>query len=403
MIVAHKIALRPNNAQATYFRRASGVARFAYNWALGEWKRQYEARKQDPSLPAPSETSLRRQLNSIKRAQFPWMFDVTKCAPQEAIIDLGAAFRAFFEGRGKYPRFKKKGSRDSFCAANEVGRFRCSDTRIRLPNVGWVRTHEALRFSGMPKRVTVSREGDRWYASVMVETDDIKPIAQSEEAVGVDLGITSLMMLSNGQEIPGPKAHKAELQRIRRLSRSLSRKRKGSRNAARAKQKLARLHRRIANVRRDATHKATTMLAKTFRLIGIENLNVKGMAANRRLARSVMDASFFEIRRQLQYKTKMYGSTLVVADRWFPSSKTCSCCGSVKAELALSQRTFVCDACDHEAPRDLNAALNLERLAASSAVSACGAERSGTPHQSRVKRAAVKHEVSFKPLCVGLS
>ena len=149
---------------------------------------------------------------------------------------------------------------------------------------------------------------------------------------------------------------------------------------------------RVANIRRDATHKATTMLAKTYRRIGIEDLNVRGMVRNRRLARSIMDGAFGEFRHQLEYKARFYGATVVVADRWFPSSKTCSCCGSVKAELALSQRLFHCDDCGYEAGRDYNAARNLEKLAASFAVSACGEERSGVGHKPRVKRASVKQE-----------
>jgi len=343
-------------------------------------------------LPQPSDAGLRRQLNSLKREQFPWMFDVTKCAVQEAIIDLGAGFRSFFEKWGRYPRFKKKGVRDSFCAANEAGTFRVDGQRIKLPLVGWVRMREAVRFTGKLKRVTVSREADRWFASVMVETDDIKSVEQPKEAVGVDLGVITLATLSDGLAIPGPKAHKALLGRLRRTSRALSLKRKGSANRRKAKAKLARLHRRIADIRRDATHKATTMLVKTYHRIGIEDLNVRGMARNRHLARSIMDGGFFAFRRQLDYKARFYGATVVVADRWSPSSKTCSCCGSVKAELALSQRTYHCDACGHEIDRDLNAAWNLEHLAASSAVSVCGEERSGAVRKPRVKRALVKQE-----------
>ncbi|CAB4244599.1 transposase [Methylacidimicrobium sp. AP8] len=392
MLIAHRIALDPNNKQRTYFARASGVARFAWNWALSEWTRQHAARKEDPSLPPPSDVSLRRQLNRIKREQFPWMFDVTKCAAQEAIIDLGAAFRAFFDRHGRYPRFKKKGVRDSFCAANEAGTFRVDGRRIRLPVIGWIRMREEVRFTGNLKRVTVSREADRWFASIMVETDDIKPVEHPQDAVGVDLGITTLATLSRGEPIPGPKAHTSLLRRLRRTSRSLSRKRKGSSNRRKAKLKLARLHSRIAAIRRDATHKATTMLTRTYRRIGIEDLNVRGMARNRHLARSIMDGAFFEFRRQLGYKARFYGATIVVADRWFPSSKTCSCCGSVKAELALSQRTYRCDACGYEISRDLNAARNLEILAASSAVAACGEERSGARRKPRVKRASRKQE-----------
>jgi putative transposase len=386
MIVAHRIALDPNNRQRTYFARASGAARFAYNWALGEWRRQYEAGEK------PSETSLRRQLNALKREQFLWMFDVTKCAVQEAVIDLGAAFRSFFEKRGAYPRFKKKGVHDSFCAANETGTFRCEGRRIRLPVIGWVRMREPVRFCGVLKRVTVSREADRWFASVMVDTPDIRPVAQPQEVVGVDLGVTTLAVPSQGEPISGPKAHTALLSRLHRNNRALSRKRRGSRNAAKAKRRLARLHARIANIRKDATHKATTRLVKTYRRIGIEDLNVRGMARNRCLARSIMDGGFREFRRQLEYKAQFYGAVIVTADKWFPSSKTCSCCGSVVAELALSQRLFRCLECGFECDRDKNAALNLERLAASSTVSACGEERSGAVRKSRVKRASAKQE-----------
>jgi putative transposase len=392
MLIAHRIALDPTDKQRTYFARSSGVARFAWNWALAEWQRQHAARKEDPSLPPPSDVALRRQLNSLKRERFPWMFDVTKCAVQEAIIDLGTGFRAFFDRRGRYPRFKKKGERDSFCAANEAGTFRVDGQRIRLPVIGWVRMCEAVRFTGKLKRVTVGREADRWFASIMVETDDIQPVEHPQDAVGVDLGVTTLATLSRGQPIPSPKAHTALLKRLRRRSQSLSRKRKGSANRRKAKLNLARMHSRIAAIRRDATHKATTMLTKTYRRIGIEDLNVCGMARNRHLARSIMDGGFFEFRRQLGYKARFYGATIVVVDRWFPSSKRCSYCGSVKAELALSQRTYHCDACGHEVDRDLNAAKNLELLAASSAVSACGEERSGARRKPRVKRASTKQE-----------
>ena len=386
MMAAHKIALDPNDRQRTYFARACGAARFAYNWALAEWKRQYAAGGK------PSEPSLRRQLNGLKREQYPWMFVVTKCAVQEAIIDLGLAFRAFFAKRGVYPRFKQKGVHDGFCAANETGTFRCDGRRVRFPVVGWVRMREPVRFSGVLKRVTVSREGDRWFASVLVDTPDIQPVAQPEEAVGVDLGVSVLATPSQGQPIEGPKAHTTLLGRLRRTNQALSRKRRGSPNAGKAKRRLARLHARIANIRKDATHKATTRLAKTYRCIGVEDLNVRGMARNRCLARSIMDGGFREFRRQLEYKARFYGATVVVADKWFPSSKTCSCCGSVKAELALSQRLFRCHECGFECDRDKNAALNLERLAASSAVSACGEERSGASRKSRVKRASKKQE-----------
>jgi len=402
MLLAHKIALDPNAAQRLYFARAAGTAFFAYNWALREWKRQYKAGGK------PNETSLRRELNKIKREQFPWMFDVTKCAVQEAIIDLGSAFRAFFEKRSDYPTRKKKGKHVSFCAANEAGTFRVNGKRIKLPVIGWVRMVEhrtgaqalrcgksGLRFSGKLKRVTVSREAERWFASIMIETDDIKSVAQPEPVIGVDLGITTFATISTGEidkEIDGPKAHTAALKRLRRANKALARKRanKGKANWRKAKRRLARVHARIANIRRDATHKLTTYLAKTFKTIGIEDLNVKGMASNRHLSRSVMDGGFHEFRRQLDYKTRLYGSRLVVVNRWFPSSKTCSCCGVIKETLALSQRVFHCDDCGFEIGRDVNAARNLARMAASSAATACGEPRSGAQRKPRVKRGSVK-------------
>jgi putative transposase len=321
------------------------------------------------------------------------MFDVTKCAVQEAIIDLGSAFRAFFEKRGRYPRFKRKDDKASFCAANEAGTFRTDGERIKLPVIGWVRMREAVRFSGPLKRATVSREAGRWFVALQIETDDVQLVVQPEPVVGIDLGVSALATLSTGEVIEGPKAHKGALQRLRRANKAVARKRRGSANFRKAKRRLARVHSRIANIRRDATHKLTTRLTKTYATIGIEDLNVRGMAANHCLARAIMDGGFHEFRRQLDYKARLYGSRIVIADRWYPSSKTCSCCGVIKETLALSQRTFTCDDCDFEAPRDVNAALNLARLAASSAVSACGEPRSGARRKPRVKRGSVKQEV----------
>ncbi len=392
MLIAHRIALDPTNKQRTYFAKGAGTARFAYNWSLGEWRRMYEARKSDPGLPQPTDALLRRRLNEVKRATFPWMFDVTKCATQEAIIDLGTAFRSFFEKRGRYPRFKKKGVSDSFCAANEVGTFRIDGKRIKLPVVGWVRTRETPRFEGVAKRVTVSRTADRWFASILFEAPDVPAIVQPVAAIGVDLGVTNLAALSDGTKIEGPKPHKNLLGHLRRANKALARKKRGSRNALKAKRRLARLHARIGNIRKDALHKLTTRLVATYRRIGIEDLNVRGMTRNRHLARSIMDASFFEFRRQLEYKARLRGATIVVAARFYPSSKICSCCGSVKAELELSQRVYSCESCGYEANRDVNAARNLEKLAASFAVTACGEDRSGARRKPRVKRASTKQE-----------
>ncbi|ANB02356.1 RNA-guided endonuclease TnpB family protein [Ectothiorhodospira sp. BSL-9] len=397
MIRAHRIALAPNNRQATYFARAAGTARFAYNWALAEWQCQYAAWKQDSSLPKPSQAALRRQLNAVKREQFPWMLEVTKTAPQMAIIQLGEAFRNFFAGRARYPRFRKKGVHDRFTLTND--QFRVEGSRIRIPNLGWVRMRESLRFTGKIMSATISRVADRWFVSITVDTEDPpRRPAENQGSVGVDLGVLALATLSTGDTMTGPKAHTAVLKRLRRLSRSLSRKQKGSSNRNKAKAKLARLHARIANIRQDALHKLTSDLTRRFHTIGIEDLNVRGMMANRHLARSIADMSFHEFRRQLAYKADQRCGQVVVADRWFPSSKMCSVCGAVQRAMPLSTRQWICPDCGVHHNRDVNAARNLAHYAVSSTVSACGEEGAGSGRKTGVKPASVKQEISTEPV-----
>ena len=398
MLIAHRIALDPNNVQATYLARAAGTARFAYNWALAEWKRHYEAWKADNSLPKPSQHALRRQLNAVKREQFPWMLEVTKNAPQMAIIQLGQAFQNFFAGRARYPSFRKKGVHDRFTLTND--QFDIDAFRIRIPNLGWVRMRETLRFTGKIMSATVSRVADKWFVSINVDTPDSSHLLQAENqgAAGVDLGVSALATLSTGEKVPGPKAHKALLDRLRKLSRSLSRKVKGSANRRKAKARLAKLHARIAAIRSDAVHKLTTDLTRRFHTIGIEDLNVRGMMANRHLARSIADMSFFEFRRQLEYKAAMRGGVVKVADRFYASSKTCSACGHKLEALPLSVREWTCPACGVVHDRDVNAAINLKNMAVSSTVAACGEEGSGPTRKRRVKPASAKQEVSFVPV-----
>ena len=395
MLIAHKIELDLNNVQATHMARAAGVARFAYNWALAEWQRQYEAYKLDSALPKPSEMALRRQLNAAKREQFSWMLEVTKCAPQLAIKQLGVAFKNFFAKRAKYPNFRRKGVHDRFSLSND--QFAVDGVRLRIPNLGWVRMRESLRFTGKIMSATVSRAADRWFVSITAETESI-PVAQAENqgAVGVDLGIAALATLSTGEVVPGPKAHKALLGRLQRLSRSLSKKVRGSANRRRAKAKLGRLHRRISDIRKDALHKLTTAVTRRFHTVGIEDLNIRGMVRNRPLARAVSDMGFFELRRQLEYKAAQRGGIVVVADRWYPSSKTCSACGHKLSELPLAVRQWSCPACGADHDRDVNAAINLRNLAVSSTVSVCGEEGAGSARKSRAKPASVKQKVSFE-------
>lgn len=400
MLLAHKIELDPNNRQATYFAKAAGVARVAYNWALASWKTQYEAGGK------PNEIALRKQLNGLKDEQFPWMREVTKVAPQQAIKDLGSAFKHFFRRvklgeKPGYPRFKKRGIHDSFRADNGPARqgahaVAIDGKRINLPRIGWVRMREALRFTGQVKSVTVSKRGGRWFAAILVNTDERSNAPRENQGgvVGVDLGVAKLATLSTGEVVEGPKPLKRLLKVKRRLSKAVSRKVKGSQNRRKAVQQLNRLHYRIANIRSDALHKLTTMLATTFSIIGIETLNVRGMMANHCLARAVSDMGFHEFRRQLEYKAAWYGARIVNADMWYPSTKTCSSCGA-QNDMPLSKRRMVCE-CGLNLDRDLNAAINLRDLAASSAVTACGEGSTGRVRS--VKLPSVKQESNSRVL-----
>ena len=398
MILAHRVRLDPSAEQTTSFMRACGVARFAYNWALAEWQRQHAAGER------PSEVALRKRLNALKREQFPWMLEVTKNAPQQAIKNLGRAFSNFFDDlkrhrrgevpwkRVRVPKFKKKGHRDAFRADNGPDKLHPSAVetngkRVRLPVVGWVAMREEVRFAGRIRSVTVSRRADAWYASFSIDVDR-EPVSRTDASVvGIDLGVSALATLSDGSKVAAPKPLRRYLKKLQRLSRALSRKRRGSRNRAKAKAKLARLHARIADIRSDTLHKLTTSLMR-YRTIVIEDLNIAGMLKNPHLSGAIADVGLFEFRRQVDYKAAMVGSIVLVANRWFPSSKRCSACDTVKDDLGLSERTWTCSSCNTSHDRDENAAVNLARYAESSPASACGAEGAGGGHQTVVKPAA---------------
>jgi putative transposase len=419
MLRSHKIRLVPNQAQEVCFAKGCGTARFAWNWALAEWNRQYDAHKADPAQPRPSEGALRRQLNAIKHEQFPWMAEVTKCAVQESIIALGAAFKNWFDsmsGKRAGPRmgrpdFKKKGRcRDAFKIHGNV--IAVDGCRIRIPLLGWVRMREPVRFAGFIKSCTISRVAGAWHASLTVETEDVPQRTENQGAVGVDLGIAHLAVTSAGDKVPGPKALAVLLARLRRLSRAHSRKVKGSANRRKSAQALARLHWRIGNVRGDALHKLSHQLTTDNTWIALEDLNVKGMLENDKLARHIADAGWGELRRQLVYKAQQRGVTLSVVDRFFPSSKTCSECDAVNEKLTLADRRWTC-VCGAEHDRDVNAARNLlkrsiadavlkaiaasdQHTAGGGPVAACGEEGSGRRRKTAVKPASAKQEVNHK-------
>ena len=357
MIVSrsHKIALQPTADQEQQFRRAAGVARFTWNWALAEWERQYKAGEK------PTALGLKKQFNAIKGEQFPWVYDSPRDANAQPFANLGKAFVRFFNKAARRPRFKKKGRcREAFYVAND--KFRVDGRAITLPRIGAVKMRESLRFEGKITCATISCTAGRWYVSISVQADlSIVPCENQARTVGADLGVKHLATLSDGTFVDGPKPLRSVLGRLRRLSRGLSRKAKGSRNRDKARLRVARCHARVAGIRSDALHKLTTSLVRTYGCVVVEDLNVKGMGRSRRLSRAIADMGFGEFRRQLAYKQALSESEVIVADRWFPSSRLCTRCDMLHETLTLKDRTFRCDGCGHREDRDLNAARNLER------------------------------------------
>lgn len=357
---AYKTELDPNNVQRTALLKHAGAARFAYNWGLARRKEKYERTGKSSNA-----IGLHRQLNALKRTEFPWMYEVSKCAPQEALRDLDKAFKNFFERRAKYPKFRsRKRGVDSFRLTGSINVFHDS---VQLPRIGKIRLKEKnyLPTEGVHiLSATVSEKAGHWFVSIQVE-EEIEVLINIGPVVGVDVGISPLAKVSDGTIIENPKALARFERKKKRLQRSLARKRKGSRNRLDAKMRFAKCEFRIASIRKDAQHKATTMLARTKSVIGVESLNVAGLLKNHCLAKQLADAGLGEFLRQLEYKTKWNGGAVVAADPFFPSTKRCSNCGAVKDEMPLSERTFKCESCGFEADRDLNAAMNLASVAAS--------------------------------------
>lgn len=373
MMRAHKIRIYPNNVQETYLKKACGVARFAYNWALARSIEQYEANNECKF----SYARLSRELNAIKREEFPWMLEVTKYAPQLAIRNgLNSAFTRFFKKQGGYPNFKKKGVKDSFQI--DGADIKLTGNAVKLPLLKQpIKMAETLRYKNAKLLTsTISRKVDQWYIAIQVELDDPKPkhTATSEnQAVGVDLGITDLAVLSNGNKIKGNKYTKKYAKQLRRAQQSLIRKqgaRKGekkSNNYLKQRIKVSKLHKRISDARVDELHKLSYYLTTEFPVIGLEDLNIEGMVKNHNLAKAIHDQSWGELRRQIEYKSKVTGSKAVYVDRFYPSSQLCSECGYQNKEVKnLKVRTWECPECAAVHDRDVNAAINLKKKALSS-------------------------------------
>ncbi len=372
MLLGFKTELRVNNKQRTMLAKHAGVARHAYNCALRLLKDLLRHNRENPDDPikfpsAIDEVSaalgacirengdLHKWLVAHVKSICSWYYEVSKCPPQQALRNLRKAFDDFLKKKKGFPKFKKKGSCDSFYLE---GAIKLESNRIKLPKIGWVRTYERLPTGINPKNVVVSRHADRCLVSFKIEAEPILT-PKFVDTVGVDLGVKTLATLSTGEVFEGAKSYQKLEAKLSRLQYHYRKKTIRSQNWLKAQLQIAKLHRRIANLRKDTLHKLTTYLAKNHSRIVIEDLNVSGMMANHKLAASVQDMGFYEFRRQLEYKCALYGSQLIIADRWFPSSKTCSNCGTIKESLSLSERTFLCDDCGFTLDRDLNASINL--------------------------------------------
>lgn len=391
-MLSFKTALDLNNKQKTRCAQHAGVARHAWNWALDICKKAYESGEKRPSA-----IDLHKQLVRDVKSLHPWYYDVSKCAPQQALRNLDLAYQRFFKDlkskktrKSKHPVRKKKGVRDSFYLE---GTFEIDGTWVKVPKLGWLQCHEILPDGNIEiKNCVISRRADRWY--VAFKTGKVPEVTTKlHDVVGVDLGITTLATLSTGIDFRNPRAFKSNKAKLARAQRKFSRQKKGSSNRKKTKEKIAKIHARIADIRNDSLHKLTSYLAKNHGRVVIEDLNVSGMLKNHKLSAAIADVGFFAFRRQLEYKCEVYGSELVVVDRWFPSSKTCSVCGELKDKLSLSERIFDC-VCGHRMSRDLNAAINLEH-AGSESVLACG---ECVSHSSNRMQRSVKQESDTK-LC----
>jgi putative transposase len=372
---AFRYELKPNNKQIGLLIKHCGVARFAWNWALAERKELYKTKEGKERFT--SAITQHKELNALKKTEFPWMYEVSKCAPQEALRDLDKAYTNFFDYIKKrkklpqaqkksirkvgLPKFKKKGKHDSFTL---TGAIKVKNNIIQLPRIGDIRTKESTaKFNGRITNATISKEADRWYCSLCVETDRPEPKQVIGDIVGIDLGINCFATISNGKEITqinSPKPLRKYLKKLKRLSKQHSKKKNGSRNKKKSALRLARLHKRIRDTRRDFLAQTTSELAKTKSVICIEDLNVRGMQNKKRhLGRSIGDEGWGKSGTMLEYKTKWYGSKLIKISRFEPSSKRCNHCGFINKELKLSDRTWVCLNCGAINERDPNAAHNI--------------------------------------------
>ncbi|MGI5328285.1 RNA-guided endonuclease InsQ/TnpB family protein [Actinomadura nitritigenes] len=389
---AFKYRFYPTDAQAAELSRTFGCVRKVYNLALAArteaWARQERVNYNQTSA----------MLTAWKKTEEPTYLNEVSCVPlQQALRHLQVAFSGFFAKRAKYPRFKsKKKSRKS--AEYTTSAFRFRDGKLTLAKMAepldivWSRP---LPEGASPSTVTVSHDAaGRWHVSLLCEDPTVKPLPAADAAVGIDAGLDHLAILSTGEKITNPRHERRDRDRLARAHKDLARKAKGDgANRAKARRKLAKVHARITDRRRDHLHKVTTRLVRENQTIVIEDLTVRNLLKDGRLARAISDGAWSEFRSMLEYKAAWYGREVIAVDRWFPSSKLCSACGALQSKVPLNVRTWTCD-CGTTHDRDVNAAKNI--LAAGLAVSVCGAgvrpQRRTPGGQSAMKQKPLQRE-----------
>jgi putative transposase len=415
MLLSFKTALIPDKRQITQFKKASGVARHAYNWGNAVVLDVLEQRQNDLSVKIPSAIDLHKRLVAEVKSVYPWYYETNKNLPQKALADLRQAWDRCFKKVCQRPVFKKKGRGDSFYLESGTKAkqlIKNDGKRVKLPSIGWVRLAEPLPVTATHNCV-ISRLGSRWLISVKYESE--KPlVADNRTVVGVDIGIKELAVTSTGKIFKNPKAYQGLSKQMKRLQRGVSRQVKGSNNRAKAVKKLGRIHARISNIRKDAIHKLTLYLAKNHSEIKIEYLSVKAFMKNHKLAGAIADCGRSEFRRQLEDKTEKFSSKLTLVDRMFPSSQICSNCGQPRHKMPLKNRVYVCPKWGHTEDRDLNAAKNIEcwfdgiyvpersDLAVSSTVSVCGVDKPNGSHAITTMKQKLNPNAIDEQLCLDL-
>ncbi|MBE0406931.1 IS200/IS605 family element RNA-guided endonuclease TnpB [Psychrobacter sp. AOP22-C1-22] len=360
ILKAYKVRLYPNEDQQIFFAKSFGCTRFIWNRMLADKIDYYQATK----------TTLNNTPAQYKK-EFEWLKEVDSLALANVQQNLRAAYSKFFKGGTGFPKFKKKGIKDSYTTNNQKGTVAITDSTVKLPKIGHINAKFPDKINGLIKSATISRTpSGKYFASLLVETI-VNELPKTQSNIGIDLGLTDFIVLSDGCRVANPKflaklqdklaREQKILAKRRAVAKADQRKLSESRNYQKQKIKVAKVYEKITNTRKDFLHKLSFNIIKNHDVIAIEDLNVKGMVKNRKLAKAISDSSWSSFTTMLAYKAEWYGKTLVKIDRWYPSSKTCSNCGHLltKAELPLSVRSWNCPSCLQENDRDLNASINI--------------------------------------------